>query len=667
MPHPTPHPRSGGVRLVRALVSSAVVALAATLAAARDPWLQPFAPESIWNTPIGTGAVYEPINIGGSAGLPAHSHVTVDPEYILRPRKDAPVRVLYQAAGWSNRSYSTATFLGRLRIPDNFTLPDTTSSERPNNCTVILGNDRRTVWEYNAFTRPTAGGNVWAYEGSPQDLYGLGTYGGHAGSGLSTIGGSIRKGELTGSEPIRHALKILIRGHTYLNYNSTNKGYRWPAVTADNYAGNPSDPSRYLGTNPKLVMGAHLAIPPSVSESSLGLQTAWGRKLFAALRDYGAYIVDDAAWNAFYINADHEAISEFNTVFGYSMLNSTSFRNEMNRLIPHLRILDNNRDANGNGIAGGPGNRRVTRVGALTPYDPATGNAFDRASISFGGDMAGALSKDGDLGTYRTSASTQASAQTFFTIDFGSDRTFDRITLETGPSDRDAFLRKANIWASAHSGGGFWNGFVDGGQYVIRQARGEGKTHIRFKNARTARYVTIQSMTVPTSEGGDNRWRLAEVNVHYDNDPAATEPAAVNLVPNGGFESGLTGWDHWNGAATIVTDRSEGAQAVRIGANEGGVGRYPDLPSGTNTVRLSFSAKSDTSNWAAVQIQFLDNNWNTLGAAHSVTITQGTTWRNFQGNVLTVPNGARRFQVWVWKAGGTGLVWVDNIRVLQNP
>ncbi len=661
MPHPTLHPRSGGAAALRALVSSALVAVAATLASARDPWTQPFAPESIWNTPIGTGAVYEPINIGGLPNLPAHSHVTVDPEYLLRPRKDAPVRILYQAAGWSNRSFSTATFLGRIRIPDNFLLPDTTSTDRPNNCTVILANDRRTVWELNAFTRPAAGGNAWAYEGSPQDLYGLGTYGAHAGSGLSTLGGSLRKGELTGPDPIRHALKILIRGRTFLNYNSTHKGYRWPAVTADHYAGDPNDPSRYLGTNPKLLMGAHLAIPPTVSESSLGLQTTWGRKLFAALRDYGAYIVDDSAWDAFYLNADHEAISEFNTVFGYSMVNSSQFRAEMNRLIPHLRILDNN-VINGVPTPGGPGARRVTPVGPLTPYDPATGNAFDRGSITFGGDMAGGVSKDGDLNTYRTSASTQSAAQTFFTIDLGGTRTFDRITLETGPSDREAFPRSLNLWASTSA---YWHGFVNGGDYVVLQARGEGKTHIRFKNARSARYLTIQNNTVGAAQGGNNRWRLAEVNIHYDNDPAATEPAVVNLVPNGGFESGLSGWDNWNGAATLVTDRAEGAQAIRIGPAEGGVGRYPTLPTGTSTVRVRFAAKADTWNWTAVQIQFLNSNWQTLGAPTSVTVNAGASqWTQFQSGILTVPSGATRFQIWAWKSGSTGQLWVDDIRVI---
>ena len=119
------------------------------------------------------------------------------------------------------------------------------------------------------------------------NIYGSGIRGGHGGSGMSSIGGSIRRGELTSSQPIRHALKINLWAQRYLYYSSSNPGYRWPSDRADSYAAN-----QYKGTNPKLVMGTLLAIPPVVTEKSLDLQTPAGRKLFQALQNYGGYADD---------------------------------------------------------------------------------------------------------------------------------------------------------------------------------------------------------------------------------------------------------------------------------------------------------------------------------------------------------------------------------------
>jgi hypothetical protein len=177
--------------------------------------------------------------------------------------------------------------------------------------------------------------------------------GGHGGSGMSSIGGSIRVGELTGDTPIRHALKVNVWAQLYLHYNRADatQGYRWPALQADGYAANTdctrwNDPNRYAcygGTNPKLEMGTLLAIPPTATEQSLGLTTPAARKLFRALQDYGAYIVDDTAWNAYAFGIQQEAIDEFQRVYGYSFDGSDGpFHNDLNKLFGALAIVDNN-------------------------------------------------------------------------------------------------------------------------------------------------------------------------------------------------------------------------------------------------------------------------------------------------------------------------------------
>ena len=76
--------------------------------------------------------------------------------------------------------------------------------------------------QFQPFYRPKPGGAfvAWYHTGAPQpfpwqiDVLGDGTYGAHGGSGLSAMGGSIRRGELlpaTGA--ITHALKVELWAH----------------------------------------------------------------------------------------------------------------------------------------------------------------------------------------------------------------------------------------------------------------------------------------------------------------------------------------------------------------------------------------------------------------------------------------------------------------------
>jgi hypothetical protein len=76
--------------------------------------------------------------------------------------------------------------------------------------------------QFQPFYRPKPGGPfvAWYHTGAPQpfpweiDVLGDGMYGAHGGSGLSAMGGSIRKGELlpaTGA--IAHALKVELWAH----------------------------------------------------------------------------------------------------------------------------------------------------------------------------------------------------------------------------------------------------------------------------------------------------------------------------------------------------------------------------------------------------------------------------------------------------------------------
>ncbi len=334
------------------------IAQANTTPSTRDKWLWPFASTSIWNMPIGSKAVYTPANIKKA------TYALADLELFYRLKDSDPRRPVYGAGSFGpGRCTGTFSVNISLPIPNNLIVPDATSVPyyTPNNASAFLMPDGRTIEQFEPLARCTAGGPVygWRNPWGGVDIYGDGIPGGHLGSGLSSIGGSIRRGELTGDKPIRHALKVDLWGEKYLYYSSAVPGYRWPASVADKNA-----PNQYHGKNPKLVQGALLAIPPSITLRSLNLQTRAGRKLFLALKNYGAYVVDDSGWDAHYLCVEKGVPEEFRATYGYDFETASgSFYEDVMKLYQALHIVDNNRPNN----VGGGGTPRA-------PLAPPIGN-----------------------------------------------------------------------------------------------------------------------------------------------------------------------------------------------------------------------------------------------------------------------------------------------------
>jgi hypothetical protein len=246
---------------------------------------------------------------------------------------------------------------GYLRVPKELIVPDATETNTPNNSAAFLQPDGETLIQMSPLTRCKAGGAVFGYPPPSyshynENIYGPGITGGHAGSGLSSIGGTVRLGELISDKPIRHALKIEVFANKYL-YNQP-PGYRWPAVRADIYAYNDyynEGNMHYGGSNPAFTMGSLLAIPSQVREKNLGLQTIPGRKLFFALQNYGGYIADDTLWDAHAIATEQGTNEEFASHYHYNFeSDSGAFHDDINKLFQALQIVDNNTPEN---IGGG--------------------------------------------------------------------------------------------------------------------------------------------------------------------------------------------------------------------------------------------------------------------------------------------------------------------------
>lgn len=324
----------------------------------RDPLRWPFSQTSIWNMPIGSDAEYVPQPVD-----PAHiDGIMVDLDIIIMT-PDAPLMPVYGTdQRWESGVTPTTrctehdnTVHLRLPIPDGY-ITSKDYGSRPNNPCAVLQPDGRTIVQAQPF-QVCEGGyatNGVRYSDAGEllragdvDIYSEGLYGMHGGSGLSTLGGAIRVGELApGSGPIRHALKIAFPGEHYLYYDhDKNIGYRWPARKHDSNAS-----TAYRSSNPEARIGCLRAIPADISLDDLGLETEAGRKIAWTLQNYGAYQCEGVPWARCMIAVEDGpegcVPDVFEQEWGYALVTKDKSGNplfrDMIRVFAHLHIVKNN-------------------------------------------------------------------------------------------------------------------------------------------------------------------------------------------------------------------------------------------------------------------------------------------------------------------------------------
>ena len=334
----------------------------------RDPLRWPFSATSIWNTPIGSDAVYAPAQIEpvSEAGM------TVDEDYMVMTPEVPLLEIYENFAGW-DRTKSRCGKEGKLLfsapIPKSFIVsPVTWDGLTPNAGLAVLMPDKRTIRQTQPFAHCDENGpSTSQYMFDNQDIYGEGLFGAHGGSALSAIGGTLRCGELApNSGPIRHVMKINLYGAKNLFYDDETKGFRWPAKRADGYAST----SYYTNRNYPVVkacrMGALLALPVNFDIESLKLETEPAKILAKAFQDYGAYVVDDTGWNVYGIVTEWgpagRFTNEFKANWGFSFSQKSidhPWSRDMAKIVSKLCVVDNNSPA----TIGGGGKPRV----ALAP------------------------------------------------------------------------------------------------------------------------------------------------------------------------------------------------------------------------------------------------------------------------------------------------------------
>lgn len=334
----------------------------------RDPLKQPFSSGSIWNMPIGSNAVYVHADLEKALA----AGMTIDEDIIVLKPDATETKIYTNNAGWNrekDRCIKEGPLLFSAPIPADFTVsPENWDGLTPNSGLAVLMPDGRTIKQTQPFARCEAEKSATSkYLFEDNDIYGDGYYGAHGGSGLSAIGGALRVGELVSKDqPIKHVLKINVFGKKNLYYDETTKGFRWPAKSADGYAANNYGTIRSKTVNKECRMGALLALPPSVNLDELNLETIPARILAQAFQDYGAYIVDDTAWDVYAIvtewGPNGRFTEEFEKNWGFPMTTKnkdTPWSRDMDKIFLNLHIVINNLPES----IGGGGKPRV----ALSP------------------------------------------------------------------------------------------------------------------------------------------------------------------------------------------------------------------------------------------------------------------------------------------------------------
>jgi hypothetical protein len=328
----------GGV----AYPASATVALPAPAPApVRSQYEQPFTWDSPWNMPVSANAVYAATGIAvtydySTEGYAVENNCT-DPAQ--------PVRNL------------TGSHDGTIAVHCD---PAMTGTGQWNYTCAFLRTDGDTVAQAQTL-QLQAGGNP--------NIGGMGTYtvpdvsitasqgitGAHGGSSLSCLGGTLTKADLTGTGPIPHACKVLFNGLMF--YSSKGSGWQWPASNADGGYNSPGDVNYYGGSNPLIVEGALLALPPSVNP-----QTRYAdpliRRIATALQNYGCYIVDNTASG----QGNATAVIEMNWDAAPAFRGGPTFNADLLRMYEDLQVISNSTQATPGG--GALGTRR------LAPFAP---------------------------------------------------------------------------------------------------------------------------------------------------------------------------------------------------------------------------------------------------------------------------------------------------------
>lgn len=140
---------------------------------------------------------------------------------------------------------------------------------------------------------------------------------------------------------------------------------------------------------------------------------------------------------------------------------------------------------------------------------------------------------------------------------------------------------------------------------------------------------------------------------------AASTDAAGDMISNGGFEGGMTGWVNWGNASVVSGQASSGTWALGVGTAAGGAGQEVGGIVPGSSYRLTAQAKvGAASETLYVGVNFLDRS--SLPLTQNAVLVTSTAYTTVGFEVVAPPNAVKAL-VYVWKNGGSGLGFLDEI------
>jgi hypothetical protein len=289
----------------------------------RDPWLQPFSSASIWNTSIGSGAMWSQ---------------NTDPDTIDLHAAGSEI----DAGSWStpfflakatdvSKTVSSTNLVDQiLSIPVDFHLSGPTNGSK---AFVLMDPTKRWLYQYTA-CRATSTGYSCDY-GIKDDTCSDGLGGFDVGRGM------MRAWEVQSGE-IKHAIRFALP----LNLLKST-GVAWPAQPTDFEEGLPNSTGN-------ITYGSTVGIPANVDLSLLNLSRG-GKILAKALQEYGAIQRDSSGTSGGIIFYAEEAAE--------SLPQLAEMRADLAKIVPHLKIMRNQSPSTTNG----GGTRRQVSLPVIDP------------------------------------------------------------------------------------------------------------------------------------------------------------------------------------------------------------------------------------------------------------------------------------------------------------
>jgi|GEM_PF-1145989 len=240
----------------------------------RDPAQWPFAADSVWNTPIGSGTQFAAVPSGG---LDLATGVMIVNASLSHPILHA----------------TTNDPVGNLHVPGMTTpfatapLPAALGTMPGGRHVFLVLPDGVTVLEIHSPRR--AGSDVRANSVVRADLRGSGVppaYRSATGSGLTPLGGSIRRGELKAGIP--HVIGAVAPLEA-VTVKPDGTAHVWPA---DGSAAGDANAAAQMARAGNVHVGSLLAIPPGVDIAKLAAPGTPAHAIIRAMQDYGVLVKD---------------------------------------------------------------------------------------------------------------------------------------------------------------------------------------------------------------------------------------------------------------------------------------------------------------------------------------------------------------------------------------